>query len=124
VSIQDAVEFLVRVSDDPDLFESIASLNGEAMVHRARKMGLSFTNDELTAVVASSDLDPAYAGQALSESELDRVSGGGIDPMAFVQQALRQSYMETVDDLRNYADKVKSFNSTKRAIRRSIGALR
>jgi predicted ribosomally synthesized peptide with nif11-like leader len=124
VSIQDAVEFLVRVSDDQDLFETIASLSGEAMVQRARDMGLTFTTAELTTVVSSPDLDPAYAGSELSDDELEQVSGGGTDVMMIVQQVVRQSYMDAAEDLRGYADKVKAINSQKRAIRSYLEGLR
>ena len=124
MSVHDAIEFLVRVSDDRDLFDAVASLSGEGMVRRAREMGLIFTTDELTTVAASPDLDPAYIGRELSDEDLDRVSGGGTDLMSMVQQVMTLSYRDSTEDLRDYADKVKAFNSQKRAIRDSLKGLR
>ena len=124
MSVHDAVEFLVRLSDDPDLFDAVATVNGEAMVQRALEMGFSFTSDELTRVVASSDLDPAYAGTELSGDDLDAVSGGAgfvsPDIAGLVQSVLRETYLESTADLRGYADKVRRYNSAKKSIRDRI----
>jgi hypothetical protein len=51
---------------------------------------------------------------------------GGIpvDPMAFVQWVLRESYLETTETLYDYAKKVQYFNEQKRAIRDHLGELR
>jgi predicted ribosomally synthesized peptide with nif11-like leader len=120
--IHDAIEFLVRISDDPGLFEAVAPLGGEAMVHRAREMGLSFTSAELVAAVASPDMDPACADSELSDDDLEEVSGGlGLDVSGLAASVLRQSDLQNVVDLGGYADKVRRSNSTKRRIRDRMG---
>jgi len=50
--------------------------------------------------------------------------GGAIDPNGLVQAVLRESYLQTTEDLRFYAEKVKYFNQTKKAIREHLQALR
>lgn len=50
--------------------------------------------------------------------------GGSIDPNALVQQVLRESYLQTTEDLRYYAQKVRYFNSQKKIIRDYLRALR
>jgi hypothetical protein len=49
---------------------------------------------------------------------------GDIDPNALVQEVLRESYLESVEDLRSYAEKVRYFNKSKQAVRRYLAALR
>ncbi|MBA3727300.1 MAG: hypothetical protein H0W86_12925 [Armatimonadetes bacterium] len=50
--------------------------------------------------------------------------GGAIDPSAQVQAMLRESYLQTTEDLRFYAEKVQYFNQSKKAIRGHLQALR
>lgn len=47
-----------------------------------------------------------------------------LDPNALVQAVLRDSYLETTEDLRFYAEKVRYFNMLKKAVRRYLVALR
>lgn len=47
-----------------------------------------------------------------------------VDPNALVQAVLRESYLETTEDLRLYAEKVRYFNRRKKALREYLGALR
>ena len=56
------------------------------------------------------------------ETRLRRVetasrSGGSTDPNALVQEVLRESYLQTTEDLRFYAEKVKYFNAAKKVVR-------
>jgi hypothetical protein len=51
-------------------------------------------------------------------------NGGAVDPNALVQHVLRESYLQTTEDLRYYAEKVKFFNACKKAIREYLQALR
>src|SRR5688572_17081874 len=44
--------------------------------------------------------------------------------MALVQQVLRESYRQATEDLRYYAEKVRSFNENKKALRAYLAALR
>lgn len=50
--------------------------------------------------------------------------GGAIDPNELVQEVLRESYMQTTEDLRFYAEKVKYFNECKKLVREYLGNLR
>jgi hypothetical protein len=43
----------------------------------------------------------------------EMANGGAVDPNALVQEVLRESYLQTTEDLRFYAEKVKSFNGMK-----------
>lgn len=56
----------------------------------------------------------------MTEREGDKVD----DPFALVQRALRESYMENTEGLRDYAEKVRHFNKHKRALRKYLTALR
>ena len=44
----------------------------------------------------------------------------GIDPLTFLQLVLRESYLETSAELRDYADKVKFFNREKKRLRAEL----
>jgi hypothetical protein len=46
------------------------------------------------------------------------------DPNALIQEVLRESYLQTTEDLRFYAEKVRYFNQTKKALRDYLNALR
>ena len=47
-----------------------------------------------------------------------------IDPNALIQEVLRESYLQTVEDLRSHAEKVRYFNTCKKVIREYLQALR
>jgi hypothetical protein len=51
-------------------------------------------------------------------------AGVAIDPNALVQHVLRESYLQTTEDLRSYAEKVKYFNTCKKLIREYLAKLR
>ena len=44
-------------------------------------------------------------------------TGGPVDPDALVQYVLREAYLQTTEDLRFYAEKVKAFNAAKTRVR-------
>jgi len=46
------------------------------------------------------------------------------DPNALIQEVLRESYLQTTEDLRCYAEKVRYFNQTKKALRDYLNSLR
>jgi len=46
------------------------------------------------------------------------------DPYAILQAALRESYLENVEHLKDYAEKVKAFNRRKKAVREYLAELR
>ncbi|HEY7162807.1 MAG TPA: hypothetical protein VH815_16215 [Acidobacteriota bacterium] len=54
----------------------------------------------------------------------DAEQGGAIDPNALVQEVLRESYVQTTEDLRFYAEKVKYFNECKKEVRDHLSKLR
>ena len=56
--------------------------------------------------------------------EVKAANGGSVDPNALVQHVLRESYLQTTEDLRFYADKVKYFNDMKKEIREHLNQLR
>jgi hypothetical protein len=64
----------------------------------------------------------------MAESEPSRAHSdrefSGSDPNALVQYVLRESYLQTTEDLRYYAEKVKYYNAIKKAVRQYLGALR
>jgi hypothetical protein len=47
-----------------------------------------------------------------------------VEPNALVQQVLRESYLQTTEDLRYFAEKVRYLNRCKRAVREYLSALR
>ena len=51
-------------------------------------------------------------------------AGGVTDPNALVQHVLRESYQQNTEDLKLYAEKVKSFNEAKQALREALQGLR
>lgn len=57
----------------------------------------------------------------MTERESKNIS---VDPNALVQEVLRESYLQTTEDLRFYAEKVRSFNESKKAVRAYLTALR
>lgn len=56
--------------------------------------------------------------------ETEAANGGSVDPNALVQHVLRESYLQTTEDLRFYADKVKYFNECKQLVREHLNELR
>ena len=50
--------------------------------------------------------------------------GGAVDPSALVQSVLRESYLQTTEDLRFFSEKVKHFNATKKVMREHLARLR
>jgi predicted nucleic acid-binding Zn-ribbon protein len=66
-----------------------------------------------------------YCGNQLGSEwqvEMSKMLSGSQpkDVMAIVQQVLRQSYKENIEDLQDHADKVKYYNDTKKSIRNEI----
>jgi hypothetical protein len=53
-----------------------------------------------------------------------RQNGGAVDPNALVQHVLRESYLQTTEDLKSYAEKVKYFNESKKGVRDYLQGLR
>jgi hypothetical protein len=51
-------------------------------------------------------------------------NGGAIDPNALVQHVLKESYVQTTEDLRFFSEKVKYFNQCKKLVRDYVSNLR
>lgn len=64
--------------------------------------------------------------QAVAEAfkNLAAVLSNTQDPNALIQEVLRESYLQTTEDLRSYAEKVRYFNQQKKAVRDYLNALR
>jgi hypothetical protein len=60
----------------------------------------------------------------MSERDIKNMISEGIDINALVQEVLRESYLQTTEDLRFYAEKVRYFNQCKKVIREYISSLR
>jgi len=123
MSAQDAVRFMVRVGEEPELQAHVRATPGADLPALAGTFGFSFTASELAQVLQ------AQLGE-LTDAQLEQASGGAIsavgqyatgdapiDPNALVQYVLRESYMQSSEDLRYYAEKVKYFNQAKKTIR-------
>jgi hypothetical protein len=54
----------------------------------------------------------------------EAANGGAVDPNALVQEVLRESYVQTTEDLSFYAEKVKYFNQCKKEVRDYLDGLR
>jgi hypothetical protein len=66
-----------------------------------------------------------FGGLDVTDDDSENASGPPpTDPNALVQWVLRESYLQTTEDLRFYADKVRYFNKRKRTIRDYLNALR
>lgn len=59
-----------------------------------------------------------------ARAKTDAVLQGDIDPNALVQAVLRQSYLETTEELRYYVEKVRRLNECKKLIRDYLQKLR
>jgi len=62
--------------------------------------------------------------QAASKRYLEASKAGAVDPNALVQLVLRESYIQTTEDLKLYAEKVKYFNECKKRLREYLQELR
>jgi hypothetical protein len=51
-------------------------------------------------------------------------TGGAVDPNVLVQYVLREAYLQTMEDLLFYAEKVKAFNAAKKQMRDHLQELR
>jgi hypothetical protein len=47
-----------------------------------------------------------------------------VDPYALVMQVLRESYLQNIEDLRSYAEKVHDYNQCKKTVRDYLRKLR
>jgi hypothetical protein len=56
--------------------------------------------------------------------EIQKTNSGQLDPNNMVQYVLRESYLEGMGDLKDYADKVKFFNDQKKQVREYLQNIR
>jgi hypothetical protein len=70
------------------------------------------------------DVQDWQEGEVNERREKKADTGASLDPGALVQAVLRESYLQTTEDLRFYAEKVRHFNRLKKAVREYLSALR
>ena len=61
---------------------------------------------------------------ALDGTDIKNAISSGTDINALVQEVLREAYLQTTEDLRSYAEKVRYYNQMKKALREYLSALR
>jgi predicted ribosomally synthesized peptide with nif11-like leader len=109
MSVEDAVRFMLRLREDTELFARVGATAGGDIAALAAERGFAFTAGELGQALR------AQRGE-LSDAELERASGGAalpeaagaLNPHELVQWVMRESYLQTTEDLRFYAEKAKS----------------
>src|SRR4030095_7507165 len=57
-------------------------------------------------------------------TDIKNAISAGTDISALVQEVLREAYLQTTEDLRFYAEKVRYFNQRKKALREYLSSLR
>jgi hypothetical protein len=57
-------------------------------------------------------------------TDIKNAISDGTDINALVQEVLREAYLQTTEDLRSYAEKVKYYNQLKKALREYLSSLR
>jgi len=97
----------------------------DAEMQTAAMRGLVRTDrNRLERVVLHLRVGNQNAGQREWQSMISqmtaRPSGASMDINSLIQYVLRQSYLETIEDLRFYAEKVRFFNELKQAIRNEL----
>ena len=81
--------------------------------------------DQLKKMARTLADSPSYRSvQKQWEGLFTQLQGSDLDINAAVQFVLREAYLETQDDLAYYAEKVRAFNESKKALRAEIGRLR
>jgi len=70
------------------------------------------------------DVQDRQEGNMTERREKKSDTGASIDANALVQAVLRESYLQATEDLRYFAEKVRYFNSLKKAIREYLAELR
>ena len=84
---------------------------------------LAYTATDLMADVQA-DVAKLFERRAGSSGKSAHGAGAAVDPNALVQHVLRESYLETTEDLGSFAEKVKYFNEAKKELREAITELR
>jgi hypothetical protein len=56
-------------------------------------------------------------------TDITNAISDGTDINALVQEVLREAYLQTTEDLRFYAEKVRYFNQRKKALREYLSSL-
>jgi len=113
-------------------------VNGQGLERVLVDLGIAATdpNFSLDRYPASARAELSSISSSLSSGETDQVQSQFAnfirsnnvhqyqDVNALVQQVLRESYMQNTEDLRHYAEKVRSFNEQKALIRDYLSELR
>lgn len=120
MSLKDAVRFMVRAGEEPALLARVGATVRAELTKLGNAHGFEFSTAELEQALRAelgelSDEQLAHASGGVANSDV--AGADATDPNALVQWVLRESYLETTDDLRDYAEKVKHFNTAKKTIR-------
>lgn len=97
--------------------ETVRDLQANLTRLQQSQSGLRQSLNELHDVPAKWQARTSALETRLRRVESTGRSRGSIDPNARVEEVLRASYLETTEDLRFYAEKVKYFNATKKVVR-------
>jgi hypothetical protein len=101
--------------------ESIAESNEDKKHYLGKLQGANETSQAMSRHME----DLAAASTALAGGEKGAAgAGAGVDPETLVQHVLRESYLESTEDLKDFAEKVKHFNEAKNSYREALADLR
>jgi len=122
VGIQTQQSLNAQTSADQMLFQLNAQVNATNAADAAIRASLTPQQFEMLSSVRRSLRANPSSPEALAAWEGFVRAGGAssLDPLALVQWALRDSYVQQSEELRNRADRVKFFNDQKQAIRDEI----
>ena len=68
--------------------------------------------------------EPEIKNVVSDSTDINNMISEGTDINALVQEVLREAYLQTTEDLRFYAEKVRYFNQCKKVIREYLSSLR
>ncbi|MEE8408261.1 MAG: hypothetical protein V3T05_01525, partial [Myxococcota bacterium] len=96
----------------------------EAHIGKDEKISRSMVSNISESIVESKDEKAALAAAKNGIFAQKGMFGAGMDVQAYVQAVLRESYLLQNEILKDYADRVKYWNDTKKAIRKKAAAAR
>jgi hypothetical protein len=101
----------------PGALDRLADLSRSVSRLTSSASGLTAANGNILATKAGGELQAQW-GAFIADAKARY--GGAFDVNALVQSVLRESYLQTTEDLYFYAEKVKFFNEIKKAIRQEL----
>ncbi len=104
---------------------AMKTMPGDVNYNEIMDVAPKYQGDFRAASAALKSQNNTVACEHFSKAVNDMVKDGiPVDVNALVQAVLRESYMDTTEDLRFYADKVKYFNEAKKMTREYVQGLR